>query len=438
MHTARVATMSFIVLCASTFPSAAQGLPFPATTIDPGFSGDCKAIGDIDGDGKGDAIVGGSALYWYESGAGFARRTIRSQVVNKEFTTDMQAADVDHDGDIDLVLGDGGGPNNVLWFENPRVNPPAGHGSDPRVQANWTFHVIGSHGQTVHDVEVADLDNDGRLDVVTSGHGFTRIWKQNSPTSWTQRDLSSIAGSGVSLGDIDRDGFRDIATPAGWIRNPHTISTGTWTFFPINQATSGDECLVVDLNGDARPDILTCDAHNRGPVVWFQAPATPTSAAWTKRTIDPSMGAHHPEAADFDRDGHMDILMGLELQDLSIYLNSGAATPAFTKLQLATQGGHNARAGDLNGDQSPDILACDYIGHPPVRVFLNQNAPAPCPANCDNSTSSPRLTPNDFQCFINRFAIGDPWANCDGSTGLPTLTANDFQCFIDRFAAGCP
>ncbi|MBX3376256.1 MAG: hypothetical protein KF678_04550 [Phycisphaeraceae bacterium] len=60
-----------------------------------------------------------------------------------------------------------------------------------------------------------------------------------------------------------------------------------------------------------------------------------------------------------------------------------------------------------------------------------------CYPNCDQSTGSPLLTANDFQCFLNKFAAGDTYANCDGSTGNPLLTANDFQCFLNKFAAGC-
>ena len=61
-----------------------------------------------------------------------------------------------------------------------------------------------------------------------------------------------------------------------------------------------------------------------------------------------------------------------------------------------------------------------------------------CYANCDNSTTSPLLTANDFQCFLNKFAAGDAGANCDQSTALPMLNANDFQCFMNQFATGCP
>jgi hypothetical protein len=60
-----------------------------------------------------------------------------------------------------------------------------------------------------------------------------------------------------------------------------------------------------------------------------------------------------------------------------------------------------------------------------------------CYANCDASAAAPVLTANDFQCFLNKFAGGDPFANCDGSTATPVLTANDFQCFLNKFAASC-
>ncbi len=72
-----------------------------------------------------------------------------------------------------------------------------------------------------------------------------------------------------------------------------------------------------------------------------------------------------------------------------------------------------------------------------VATGMGKFTPA-CYANCDESTGTPNLTANDFQCFINKYATADPYANCDMSTGVPSLTANDFQCFINQFAVGCP
>ncbi len=60
-----------------------------------------------------------------------------------------------------------------------------------------------------------------------------------------------------------------------------------------------------------------------------------------------------------------------------------------------------------------------------------------CKINCDGSTTSPVLSANDFQCFLNSFAAGNCYANCDGSTSNPLLTANDFQCFLNAYSAGC-
>ncbi len=61
-----------------------------------------------------------------------------------------------------------------------------------------------------------------------------------------------------------------------------------------------------------------------------------------------------------------------------------------------------------------------------------------CYANCDQSTTAPVLTANDFLCFLNAFASGSPAANCDRSLVAPVLSANDFMCFLNSYAKGCP
>jgi hypothetical protein len=69
---------------------------------------------------------------------------------------------------------------------------------------------------------------------------------------------------------------------------------------------------------------------------------------------------------------------------------------------------------------------------------LTCGGPAPCYANCDQSTVAPILNVGDFTCFLQRFAAGDSYANCDNSTVAPVLNVGDFTCFLQRFAAGCP
>jgi hypothetical protein len=100
---------------------------------------------------------------------------------------------------------------------------------------------------------------------------------------------------------------------------------------------------------------------------------------------------------------------------------SGACCAA-SGCQTLTQAQCAAVAGVWQGAGTSCISAC----------------PQPCYPNCDGSTATPVLTPNDFQCFLNAYASGASHANCDGSTGTPLLTPNDFQCFVNAYATGCP
>ncbi|MBK7549796.1 MAG: VCBS repeat-containing protein [Rhodoferax sp.] len=80
------------------------------------------------------------------------------------------------------------------------------------------------------------------------------------------------------------------------------------------------------------------------------------------------MGAHKLNIADLNSDGRPDLVVGLELAELRIYINGGEASPTFTKKTLNNTGCHNTRVGDVNGDGSIDILCANYIGNPPAEL----------------------------------------------------------------------
>jgi hypothetical protein len=354
--------------------SSLSDIIFTSEIIDLQGNGDAKALADINGDGKLHPVLGGGvSLGWYERDSVWIFHQIISPPPYQEFSTDMQAGDIDGDGDPDIVVGDGGGTNNLLWFENPRINPPAGSTNDPRIDSNWSYHTIGSHGNWVHDIELSDLDNDGLMDIVSSGHGLTRVWKQWDSLSWVEIQLSN-AGQGIFIGDINKDGRPDIATPAGWFDTPDSLSAGPWNYFPISVGSAKDEVLLMDVNSDSLLDLVTIDAHNAQEFAWFESPADPTSSAWTKHVIDPAMASHKLEAADFNNDGRPDILTGMELTDLSIYFNEFDSSGLFTKIQLDTRAAHNARAGDVDGDGDIDVFGADYLNHPPAKVYWNESA----------------------------------------------------------------
>jgi hypothetical protein len=66
-------------------------------------------------------------------------------------------------------------------------------------------------------------------------------------------------------------------------------------------------------------------------------------------------------------------------------------------------------------------------------TIVNGTGPA-CYVNCDGSTGAGFLNVNDFVCFSQRFAAGEPYADCNHDQ---VLNVNDFVCFQQAFAAGC-
>jgi len=74
----------------------------------------------------------------------------------------------------------------------------------------------------------------------------------------------------------------------------------------------------------------------------------------------------------------------------------------------------------------------------PDSLAVQIPVPGGCYANCDASIAPPVLNVQDFTCFLQRFAGGDPYANCDQSTAQPVLNVQDFTCFLQRYASGCP
>jgi hypothetical protein len=73
------------------------------------------------------------------------------------------------DGAVDIIASFSDG--TIAWFENPR-----GHGGNPATDL-WVQHFIGT-GSGENNMALADIDGDGKLDLVTNGFVFF----QNSPT----------------------------------------------------------------------------------------------------------------------------------------------------------------------------------------------------------------------------------------------------------------
>jgi FG-GAP-like repeat/FG-GAP repeat len=149
-----------LLLCCSVglvLAGAPSPLRFQRVVIDdkPPQNPWIKIVGDLNGDGKPDIIIGGAQgpLVWYRN-PDWQKFLIAADGYN---TVAGAVADIDGDGDLDIALG------GVVWFENP--GPKGDPAKDP-----WPAHEV--EKRRGHDLLAVDLDGDGKPDVVIGGSWF--------------------------------------------------------------------------------------------------------------------------------------------------------------------------------------------------------------------------------------------------------------------------
>jgi hypothetical protein len=180
-----------------------RSLPIPA--------GEGLALADVDGDDDLDIVV---ESRWIENpGSLDPAATWEQHVYSTTWTwgaTFVATGDVNGDERVDVVLSpseSAGGSYRISWFEAPL---------DPT--ALWTEHPIEPAVETVHHfVGVADLDNDGDLDVASAemhqGADPDEIkvfWNGGSGAAWSKQVLAGSGSHSMRLVDVDGDGDVDL------------------------------------------------------------------------------------------------------------------------------------------------------------------------------------------------------------------------------------
>lgn len=176
--------------------------------------------------------------------------------------------------------------------------------------AGWPLQ---PHSQS-EDLSVADLDRDGRPDVVLG----TR-WLRNTGDAWHLRAMDEPPGKPDrnEVGDLDGDGWPDVVVgfeavsrPGDlvWYRNP--AGNGAWRRNPIARMTGPMSLGLGDLDGDSDLDVVVGEHNLVSPgharLVWFENLGA--GVAWRGHRIHQG-DEHHDGAvlADLDRDGDLDI-----------------------------------------------------------------------------------------------------------------------------------
>jgi hypothetical protein len=287
---------------------------------------------DVDRDGDLDFITGQAfgALFWFEQQS--ADKWVQ-RLIGDNVRTDVGgvAFDVDGDGWIDQVSGG-------TWFRNP---------GDPRSTERWERFENGA--TPTHDNAAADIDGDGRLDLVSILDKAGVFWYRipQEPTGrWIEHKILGVTApqchGGIAVGDIDGDGDNDVA-----------------------------RAKLIDLDGDGDLDLVQAEGDVLdGRVAWFEN-LRGNGTDWERRLI--KLPGHNQDfhslcVADFDNDGDADLFSGGgpltegELQWFIWENQDGKGGSWKEHLVHRGQETHESVCADVDSDGDIDLLTKPWRG----------------------------------------------------------------------------
>ncbi|WP_418510017.1 T9SS type A sorting domain-containing protein [Corallibacter sp.] len=275
-------------------------------------------LADIDGI-NGDDILAtsfdGNKLVWYANdGSGnFGSENVISNNINGAGA--VYAANIDDNIGLDVIVA-GFNDNKFVWFSND------GSGNF------GTEQTIASGLSGAGDFDIKDFDGDNDLDIVISTAPYTppgvievfynQLTESGSPTFII--DSNNVSNSGqylfdVNFADIDNDGSIDIlATDSysdlAWYKKE---GDGSYTKIVIPVSLPSSAIVEsVDLDNDGDNDLVVSNGSATGTndIVWFESDGTSPTTFETEGTVDGSgtqSQVFSMTINDFDNDGDLDI-----------------------------------------------------------------------------------------------------------------------------------
>lgn len=348
-HLGIATLIAALALIAAPVPAAVAGFGGGRTVPTSDQPAYVTAIADFDGDGRPDVAAGGNpgriAIYRNFGNRRFAASAFFTPGGRQ---TLMDTGDLNGDGHPDLVTAD-----YLAETLTVLLNNGTGGFASPTVYVAAQPEVL----------SLADVDDDGDVDVITGGKSLN-VFRNSGHGTLAAPEVTSLGNYRIlstSVADFDGDGDPDIAAShsAGGVIIAFNAGDGT---FPTNRryeiADSFTYMAAGDLNGDGRPDLAVA-ANDQTLSLFFND----GNGDFTPGVVRSTSGEPRRVAlADLDSDGDQDVILQADGGPrLATYLNDGTGVLYRNFADTRFGDTPSLAFGHLDGDNYLDVAGADLV-----------------------------------------------------------------------------